>query len=409
MTKYHINYTKNMKGGLLATTNKDITYIGEDNILTLSSSLTSNLDQIKTLNIDKVIACGSSACIYSNNSDAIIRLSGPKEFYGYTILNFLNKELSTEPNQYGYFNIIKLLDFGEYKYYKYNKEQSKYEISYNVPRPLNCEESTIENCITMYSQGLYSILENCEGGDLLNNIHSYNELGDIKILVYNILHGALFIHGKGFIHCDLKLDNIVLKYKSTLDDIRIIDFGSAINIKDGIQNNSTFNEYYTPPEIVRMGHSKKSDIYSIGAILTLIICKKEINMIDGYINLEDEGPLKDSGFYSEDLHDFLRNLLNPNIKERFDANQALDHIWLKDTISYRSLSPTVKDRIITSSPTIDPNPKVNKPETFVPILALPKILPKTISKPVPKEITIPKEIPKQEEKKRDLANFLGKL
>ena len=32
MTKYHINYSKNMKGGLLATTSKDIKYIGEDKI-----------------------------------------------------------------------------------------------------------------------------------------------------------------------------------------------------------------------------------------------------------------------------------------------------------------------------------------------------------------------------------------
>ena len=389
MTKYYVNYTKNMKGGLLATTKENIEYKGVDNILILSSKLTSNLDQLEILNIDNVIACGSFACIYNNSTNAVIRLSGLNELYGYNIINFLNNKINDELIQYGYFNIIKLLDFGEYKYYKYNKEQSKYEISYESygPYPLNCAEPTIENCIKMHSQGLYGVLENCEGGDLLNNIDIYNKLGDIKPLVYNILHGALFIHGKGFIHCDLKLENIVLKSKNVLDDIRIIDFGSAINIRDGIQNNSTFNEYYTPPEIVRMGHSKKSDIYSIGAILTLIICKNNMDLLDnGYINLENIELLEASGFYSDDLLDFLKNLLNPNIEERYDARQALDHRWLLDIVSYRSLSPIVKDRIETSSPTVDPNPKVNKPKTFVPILApLPKLTPKDIPKPIPKQ------------------------
>jgi serine/threonine protein kinase len=48
----------------------------------------------------------------------------------------------------------------------------------------------------------------------------------------NILLGLLHCHNKGIMHRDIKPQNILLKDKRNITDIRIIDFGLAASTED---------------------------------------------------------------------------------------------------------------------------------------------------------------------------------
>lgn len=79
-----------------------------------------------------------------------------------------------------------------------------------------------------------------------------------------------YMHDKGFMHCDLKPENILLD--KTHKIIKVIDFGVSRRI-----NNNTCKENgigtleYIAPEIVEGVILPKSDIWSCGVILLMML------------------------------------------------------------------------------------------------------------------------------------------
>ena len=68
------------------------------------------------------------------------------------------------------------------------------------------------------------ILEYCNGGSLQNNLglymSKYKKPFSEKIvqkIMKNILFGVKYLHDKGIIHRDLKLDNILVKYQNEFE------------------------------------------------------------------------------------------------------------------------------------------------------------------------------------------------
>lgn len=98
-----------------------------------------------------------------------------------------------------------------------------------------------------------------------------NEFKGLSLALVRRVSVQLFMalktfHSVGIIHCDLKPDNILLKYENK-SSIKVIDFGSACQegnkVYDYIQS-----RYYRAPEILfETGYDKAIDIWSIGCIL----------------------------------------------------------------------------------------------------------------------------------------------
>ena len=81
-----------------------------------------------------------------------------------------------------------------------------------------------------------------------------------------------FIHKKGVVHRDIKLDNILInKIEEEEYHIKLADFGLAdfiSNNKDGKLKLKCGTPGYVAPEILRNeGYSQKCDIFSLGAVL----------------------------------------------------------------------------------------------------------------------------------------------
>ena len=90
-----------------------------------------------------------------------------------------------------------------------------------------------------------------------------------------------YIHSKGIIHRDLKLENIILKGPNSYKDLRIIDFGlSYIKGEKKMLFEICGTPGYIAPEIINLKkkrmYDEKCDIYSLGIILYMLLTGESV-------------------------------------------------------------------------------------------------------------------------------------
>jgi hypothetical protein len=105
---------------------------------------------------------------------------------------------------------------------------------------------------------------------------------EVRKIVKQICKGLFFCHRRGIAHRDLKHDNILIDKDSK--QIKIIDFGYAIEVKEGeLTKPECGSPNYMPPEIVRRVHYDplSADVWSLGVIIyKLVSGKLPFNGID---------------------------------------------------------------------------------------------------------------------------------
>ncbi len=111
-------------------------------------------------------------------------------------------------------------------------------------------------------------MELCTGGDLMMHLERVGtmNLDDSRMIMYNLLLALEDLHTRGFVHRDLKPDNIVFDHRGHL---KLIDFGLTHRI-EGETVDSVFGTIdYMAPEILTdtVGYSHVCDIWSTGIIL----------------------------------------------------------------------------------------------------------------------------------------------
>ena len=145
--------------------------------------------------------------------------------------------------------------------------------------------NNIVNCIQIIDKEIfyYFINDYYEGINLneYTNNNTLNEKECIKIFK-QIVEGIKYLHDKNIIHCDLKLENIIINGQK---EIKIIDLELAkiCTEEEGFTSDIIFGTIeYLSPESYNLGiYSKKSDIWSLGVILLfLLLIKKNTLEID---------------------------------------------------------------------------------------------------------------------------------
>ena len=74
----------------------------------------------------------------------------------------------------------------------------------------------------------FIVMEYVQGKDLFEYLRSYNYRipePQVKKIVYNLLAGVSYLHERGIIHRDLKLENIIMSDNSESAVPVIVDFG----------------------------------------------------------------------------------------------------------------------------------------------------------------------------------------
>jgi len=188
------------------------------------------------------------------------------------------------------------------------------------------------------------LLEFAPGGslkDLIRRSGGHLPESDVAEYTRTILEALSYMHGKGYVHCDIKPGNIlVFPSKDGGNHVKIADFGSLANRRDCEGKGCPGTLLYRSPESILLGSIKASvDIWSLGCTVvemvtgkpvwpTAIFKLKGVNELLREIALGKRPP-KIPQNMSDEGKDFLGKCLVRDPKLRWSADMLLNHPFLQ--------------------------------------------------------------------------------
>ncbi|GMF77757.1 unnamed protein product [[Candida] boidinii] len=174
-------------------------------------------------------------------------------------------------------------------------------------------------------------------------------------LFAQLVSGVDYMHSKGIVHRDLKLENLLLdKHKNII----ITDFGFVNSFHgNDFMKTSCGSPCYAAPELVVSSEpyeGRKVDVWSCGVILYA--------MLAGYLPFDDDPqnpdgdniarlyhyithtPLTFPEYIQPTPRDLLRKIIVSNPRKRIDLKQVRSHPWLAPHAPFLSVTPVEWDR-----------------------------------------------------------------
>ena len=251
----------------------------------------------------------------------------------------------------------------------------------------------------------YMVSEFCDQGDLFDKMQKLNWMTEIvvKFLMEQVLNAIAYLHSKGVIHGDIKLENIMLYtttksarerftminkqlsydpslqmeiensyregYENKSDvssktmkvvnnmlnyEIKLIDFGcSKLFSKHGERKSGIIGtSIYCSPEVIDDLYDEKCDEWSCGILMYLLLCGEP--PFDGETDKEIFEKIKKCKYdfslpqfknVSDNCKDLIKKLLEPKISRRIKAKDALKHPFF--TESFNPEEALTKNKDIT--------------------------------------------------------------
>ncbi|XP_062522193.1 calcium/calmodulin-dependent protein kinase type 1D-like [Corticium candelabrum] len=202
---------------------------------------------------------------------------------------------------------------------------------------------------------LYLVMELVSGGELFDRIvakGSYSEK-DASTLTKQILEAVNYLHIMGIVHRDLKPENLLYYSEDEDSKIMISDFGLSKMDVDQMATACGTPGYVAPEVLQQRPYGKEVDMWSIGVIAYILLCgyppfyhesDQELfaQIMKG--EYEFDSPYWDN--ISDSAKDFIRHLMEMDVKRRFTCEQALGHPWISgDTAKTDNIHALVSEQI----------------------------------------------------------------
>jgi len=190
---------------------------------------------------------------------------------------------------------------------------------------------------------IYLIIELCTGGELFDRIIEVGHLSEAQCanLMQKMLRAIFYMHELHLTHRDLKPENFLFTNKDPIEKstLKLIDFGLARSFKTGqMLTTKAGTPYYVAPQVLAGKYTEMADIWSLGVIMYVMLCgyppfygdtdQEVLEKVRAGVVVFQAADWKG---ISEDAKILIKNLLKMNDKDRYTAEQALNHEWIKNT------------------------------------------------------------------------------
>lgn len=203
------------------------------------------------------------------------------------------------------------------------------------------------NIIKLYEsfedhRNLYLVMELCKGGELFDRIIDSGHFTEVQaaIVMQNIFRAVHYMHANFICHRDLKPENFLFTTKEPIEktSLKIIDFGLAHKFgPNTVLTTKAGTPYYVAPQVLAGKYDQAADLWSCGVIAYVLLCGYP--PFHGETDADVLAKVRLGNFsfnaadwknVSEDAKDIIRQLLRMSPKERFSAEQALNHVWVSN-------------------------------------------------------------------------------
>ncbi|WPH01050.1 Calcium/calmodulin-dependent protein kinase [Acrodontium crateriforme] len=186
----------------------------------------------------------------------------------------------------------------------------------------------------------YIITELATGGELFDRICDKGKFTekDASQTIKQVLEAVDYLHRNDVVHRDLKPENLLYRTRADDSDLVLADFGIAkhLDSPDGVLKTMAGSFGYAAPEVMlKMGHSKPVDMWSLGVITYTLLCGYSPFRSESLADLIDETKHGRVVFHerywkdvSQQAKDFILSLLKPEAHDRATSGQALKDPWI---------------------------------------------------------------------------------
>ncbi|KAJ2633230.1 Calmodulin-dependent protein kinase cmk2 [Coemansia sp. RSA 1290] len=201
----------------------------------------------------------------------------------------------------------------------------------------------------------YLVFQLCTGGELFQKLYNYGHFTekDAARIIRCGFESIAYLHKHNIVHRDIKPENFIFLDSSVDAPLMLADFGIARIMKSDNEVLHTMcgSLGYVAPEIMlRQGHGKPVDIWSMGVVTFSSLCgyspfQKYEEPQALMLAIQSDNVEFDERYWwgiSEAAKDFIRSCLRSNPHERMTVEQALQHPWLSaEHVNARDLLPDV--------------------------------------------------------------------
>ena len=215
---------------------------------------------------------------------------------------------------------------------------------------------------------IYLVMEYCNGGSLHNCLQNYKHKYHkpfteeiVQYLMRQILSGLKCLHEHQVIHRDLKLANILIKYKSDADakngnifcgHVKIIDFNTSTKPGSTVARTAVGTVPNMAPSVIfnlsgsRDDYDEKVDIWSLGTLCFEMIVGKPLFDGNHIVEKIKECHIDIPKNISNEAQSFLLCMLQKEGEKRLSVNELLKHKFITNNVkdfSYNNNNNNYKD------------------------------------------------------------------
>mmetsp|Transcript_146249 Transcript_146249/g.257793 ORF Transcript_146249/g.257793 Transcript_146249/m.257793 type:complete len:426 (+) Transcript_146249:63-1340(+) len=195
--------------------------------------------------------------------------------------------------------------------------------------------------ISETAEDLHLVFELLQGGELYTRVAKQGAIQEEEAAkgIHQILQAVAYLHEKGVIHRDIKLENLVYT-DSSLQCLKLIDFGLAARW-DGRTplSKRCGTPGYVAPEVWRKTSTNAVDMWALGVLAyEMLLARSPFPTNQARCRAMSQAGQVHYGasFHelSDGAQDFLKSLLVAEPENRLSAKAALEHPWIRAAVCH---------------------------------------------------------------------------